>query len=248
MELPPLIPARLVKRYKRFLADVVLEGSAETLTAHCPNPGSMMGLKAPGSRVWLSVSDNPKRKLTHTLELVEADGALVAINTNNPNRLAEEAIRAGTIPELAAFSQLRREVKYGAGSRVDLLLEGSGGALTYVEVKNCHLMRTPGLAEFPDSVTSRGAKHLRDLAAMVAAGHRAAMLFIVQRPDCNRFSTAPDLDPAYDAGLRDAAGAGVDVLVYDCHVDQGAVGVRRALPWLPTPARGVTGPACDVPR
>ncbi|MEO0982386.1 MAG: DNA/RNA nuclease SfsA [Pseudomonadota bacterium] len=230
MKLPPLQPARLVKRYKRFLADVRLEPDGTPTTVHCPNPGSMMGLKADGSKVWLSTSDNPSRKLKQTLEIVEADGALVGINTNRPNKLAEEAIRAGVIPELAVFETLRREVKYGANSRVDILLE-TGGPPVFVEVKNCHLMRAPGLAEFPDSVTSRGAKHLKDLAAEAAAGARAVMLFIVQRPDCEAFDTAADLDPAYHAGLREAADAGVDVLCYDCHVSLEEIRVRRALPW-----------------
>ncbi|MEO0467295.1 MAG: DNA/RNA nuclease SfsA [Pseudomonadota bacterium] len=232
MLLPPLIPAKLVKRYKRFLADVVLDGTGEAVTAHCPNPGSMMGLKAPGSRVWLSTSDNPKRKLKHTLELIEADGGLVAINTNNPNILAEEAIRAGTVPELSAFDELKREVKYAERSRVDILLE-TAGQKTFVEVKNCHLMRNPGLAEFPDSVTARGAKHLVDLAGEVAAGHRAFMLFIIQRSDCTRFATAPDLDPTYHAGLEVAAATGVEVLVHDCHISTQEITLRGALPWVP---------------
>jgi len=231
MRLPPLIPATLERRYKRFLADVVLEETGDAATVHCPNPGSMMGLKAPGSRVWLSASDNPKRKLKHTLELVEADGGLVAINTGNPNRLAEEAIRAGTLPSLARFDTLRREVAYAERSRIDILLD-TGGAKTFVEVKNCHLMRSPGLAEFPDSVTSRGAKHLQDLAGEVAAGHRAVMLFIVQRSDCVRFATAPDLDPTYHSGLIKAAAAGVEVLVHDCHITLESIDVRRALPWV----------------
>ncbi|MCI4644268.1 MAG: DNA/RNA nuclease SfsA [Hyphomonadaceae bacterium] len=234
MQLPPLIPGRLVRRYKRFLADIELDETGETIIAHCPNPGSMLGLKAPGSRVWLSVSDNPKRKLKHTLELIEADGTLIGINTNLPNKLAEEAIRAGTIPELTGFENLRREVKYAARSRVDLLLE-TGGQKTFVEVKNCHLMRQPGLAEFPDSVTSRGAKHLEDLAGEVATGHRAVMLFIVQRADCTAFATAADLDPAYHAGLQAAADAGVEVLVYDCHISEEDIKVRKAIPWVPAP-------------
>ncbi len=232
MHLTPLQPARLVQRYKRFLADVVLESSGEALTVHCPNPGSMMGLKTPGSRVWLSRSDNPKRKLAHTLELIEADGALVAINTGNPNRLAEEAIRAGTVAELQPFAALRREVRYADRSRVDLLLDTPDGRRVYVEVKNCHLMRRPGLAEFPDSVTQRGARHLEDLARMVAEGHRAVMLFIVQRPDCTRFATAADLDPAYHRGLLAAADRGVEILVYDCTLSVNEIVVRGALPWV----------------
>lgn len=235
MQLPPLMPARLERRYKRFLADVTLEDTGDLVTVHCPNPGSMMGLKTPGSRVWLSVSDNPKRKLKHTLELIETDGALVGINTNLPNRLAEEAIRGGVIPELSGFDSLRREVKYAERSRVDILLE-TGRQKQFVEVKNCHLMRCAGLAEFPDSVTTRGAKHLQDLAGEVAAGHRAAMLFIVQRTDCDAFATAADLDPAYHAGLQDAASAGVEVLVYDCHISTEEIMVRRKIPWIAAPS------------
>lgn len=231
MFLPPLVPARLESRYKRFLADVTLEDTGETVTVHCPNPGSMMGLKSPGSRVWLSRSDNPNRKLAYTLELVEADGTRVGINTNLPNKLAEEGLTLGLIPELSSFQTLKREVRYGEGSRVDLLLVEPTGRKVYVEVKNCHLRRTAGLAEFPDSVTSRGAKHLQDLTREVTAGHRGVMLFIVQRSDCEAFDTAPDLDPAYHHGLRAAADAGVDVLIYDCHVDLTEIRVRRALPW-----------------
>ncbi|MEM6899505.1 MAG: DNA/RNA nuclease SfsA, partial [Pseudomonadota bacterium] len=158
MKLPPLTEGRLVKRYKRFLADVKL-ASGDVTTVHCPNPGSLMGLKEPGMRVWVSTSDNPKRKLPMTLELVEADGGLVSVNTNTPNKLAGEASRRAKLVELAEFDTLRREVRYSTNSRIDILLE-SEDLKTYVEVKNCHLMRTPGLTEFPDSVTSRGAKHL----------------------------------------------------------------------------------------
>ncbi len=228
----PLIPATLVRRYKRFLADVVMPDGM-TVTAHCPNPGSMMGLDAPGSRCWLSLSPNPDRKLPHTLEIVEADGTLVGMNTGWPNRLAEEAIRAGLIPSLAGYAGLRREVKYGVNSRVDLLLEDPVRGLAYVEVKNVHLMRTPGLAEFPDCVTSRGAKHLEELAAMVRDGHRAVMLFIVQRDDCDVFSPAADIDPAYAAGLARAIAAGVEVEIRACRVGLDGIAVGRPLALSP---------------
>ncbi|WP_421859564.1 DNA/RNA nuclease SfsA [Oceanicaulis sp.] len=224
----PLHPGVLIKRYKRFLADVELE-TGETVTAHCPNPGSMLGLKDPGSRCWLSHTDDPKRKLKYTLEVLEADGALVGINTNRPNALAEEAIRAGTIPALSGYDSLRREVKYGVNSRIDLLLESADHPACYVEVKNCHLMRTPGLAEFPDSVTARGAKHLGELSEMVRQGHRAVQLFIVQRNDCDVLAPADDLDPVYAQALHDASAAGVEVLAWACEITLEGVEIVREI-------------------
>ncbi len=214
----PLVSGRLVKRYKRFLADVVLDDSGEEITAHCANPGSMLGLKEPGSRVWLSLSDNPKRKLKYSWEVIEADGALVGINTAHPNKLVEEALQGARIAELAGFETLRREVKYGKNSRIDILLEQSDGSKTYVEVKNVHLMRQAGLAEFPDSVTARGAKHLGELTDMVREGHRAVMVFLVQRPDCSALSLASDIDPNYAAAFKDAADAGVETYAIGCDV------------------------------
>src|SRR5262249_35358828 len=179
----PLLPATLVKRYKRFLADVVLP-SGETVTVHCANPGSMIGLNAPGARVWLAKADNPKRKLAHSWELIEVDfggGAeLVGINTAHPNALAAEAIAQGAIAELTGYASLRREVRYGKNSRVDFLLEDPTRPPCYVEIKNVHLMRRTGLAEFPDAVTKRGAKHLAELTDMVAAGNPAVMFFLIQ--------------------------------------------------------------------
>ncbi|MDP3659090.1 DNA/RNA nuclease SfsA, partial [Phenylobacterium sp.] len=173
MDFPqPLVHGVLVQRYKRFLADVVLDDGT-ALTVHCPNPGAMLGLNTPGLGAWLSKSPDPKRKLAWTLELVEADGGVVGINTMHPNRLVAEALADGVIPELSGYSSVRREVKYGTNSRVDFLLQGEGRPPAWLEVKNCHLMRTPGLAEFPDCVAARSSKHLRELQAMVAAGDRA---------------------------------------------------------------------------
>ncbi len=220
----------LVKRYKRFLADIILDNGDE-ITAHCANPGAMLGLNMPGLICWVSTSNNPKRKLKHSLELVEIDGALVGINTSYPNRIGEQAIRAGAIPELIGYETLRREVKYGANSRIDILLSDDARADCYVEIKNVHLMRQPGLAEFPDCVTARGAKHLVELSDMVARGYRAVMLFIVQRPDCTRFATASDIDAAYHAGLLAARDAGVEVLCYDCDLSLERIALARPLPW-----------------
>jgi len=229
MRLPAsLHPGRLIQRYKRFLADVTLD-TGETVTAHCPNPGSMMGLKAPGSRCWLSHTDDPKRKLKYTLEVMEADDTLVGINTNRPNKLAEAAILNGRIPALSGYDTLRREVKYGVNSRIDLLLEDPNRPSAYVEVKNCHLRRSPGLTEFPDSVTTRGAKHLGELSEMVRQGHRAVQLFIVQRNDCDVLSPADDIDPAYAQALRDAAAAGVEIIAWACAISVEEIEVVREI-------------------
>jgi sugar fermentation stimulation protein A len=227
---PPLVRGQLVQRYKRFLADVILEDGTE-LTAHCPNPGAMLGLNMPGAPVWLSKSPDPKRKLAYTLELVEADGGLVGINTMHPNRLVAEALAADAIPELAGYASIRREVKYGEASRVDFLLQDEARGACWLEVKNCHLSRTPGLAEFPDCVAARSTRHLRELEAMVASGDRAVALFVVQREDCDRFAACAELDPAFAKGLDQAAAAGVEVLVYACEMAVTGVRIARRIAW-----------------
>ena len=227
----PMAHGRLVQRYKRFFADVVMD-SGEALTAHCPNPGAMLGLNTPVLGVWLSRSDKASRKLAWTLELVEADGALVGVNTLNPNRLVAEALAGDVIPELAGYAVHRREVKFGAASRVDFVLIGPGRPDCYVEVKNCHLRREGTLAEFPDCVAARSAKHLRELAAEVARGNRAVQLFVIQRTDCDRFAACADLDPVYAAGLEVAADAGVEVLAYRCAISPEAVAVAERVPWI----------------
>jgi sugar fermentation stimulation protein A len=217
----PLLPATLVRRYKRFLADVVLP-SGETVTVHCANPGSMIGLNVPGARVWLSKSANPSRKLAHSWELIEVDlggGAeLIGINTSHPNALAAEAIAAGAIPELNGYATVRREVRYGKSSRVDFLLEGPLRPPCYLEIKNVHLMRQAGLAEFPDAVTKRGARHLAELADMVALGHRAVMLYLIQIGSARRFALARDIDPAYGKAFDAARAAGVEAIAYRCGI------------------------------
>lgn len=231
----PLLPGTLVQRYKRFLCDVRLD-TGEAVTATCPNTGSMMGLTAPGSRVWLSESDSKTRKYRHTWELIENDvgngATLVGINTNHPNAIVTEAINGGKIAELQGFGTLRREVKYGANSRIDILLEGGpGGGNCYVEIKNVHLMRTAGLAEFPDSKTERGVKHLGELSNMVSEGHRACMLYLVQRSDATSFDLARDVDPAYAAAFIKAKSAGVEMLCYNCKITPEEIVLDRPVPF-----------------
>jgi sugar fermentation stimulation protein A len=227
----PLVPATLIQRYKRFLADVRFQDGT-VATAHCANSGSMLGLKAPGSRVWLAPAVNPKAKLAWSFELIEADlpggRQCVGINTANPNRLMEEAVLGGAIPGLAGYAAFRREVKYGVNSRVDALLTDPARADCFVEVKNVHMMREAGLAEFPDSVTERGAKHLSELAREVATGHRAVMLFIIQM-QAERFRLAADVDPAYARAFAAARSAGVEALAYTCHVAPDGITVDRRI-------------------
>ncbi len=225
----PLVPGRLLKRYKRFLADVILDESGEEIVAHCANSGSMLSLARPGARVWLQKSDDPKRKLAWSWKLEEVEGSLVCIDTGHPNAIVAEAIAAGTIPSLAGYATLKREVKYGRNSRIDILLEDETRGRAYVEVKNVTLMRTPGLAEFPDAVTSRGAKHLEELADMVAQGHRAVMVYLVDRPDCDRFALAADIDPTYAKGFEAARARGVEIEIWATRVTIEEVVVERRI-------------------
>lgn len=229
----PLVRGRLVQRYKRFLADVTLD-SGEAITAACPNTGSMLGLSAPGSVVWLSRSEAASRKYPHTWEMVETDlgngPTLVGINPMQPNRLVAEAITSGLIEPLAGYAGTRREVKYGVASRVDLLLEDERKGRCYVEVKNVHLMRTAGRAEFPDSVTTRGARHLAELEAMVREGHRAVMVYLIQRADAGTFQISGDLDPAYRAAFLKAKDAGVEAIALRCRLSPEEIAVDEAVP------------------
>ncbi|MDJ0513283.1 MAG: DNA/RNA nuclease SfsA [Methyloceanibacter sp.] len=228
-----LVEGRLIRRYKRFLSDVELL-SGKTVTAHCANPGSMLGLATQGSRVWLSKSDNPKRKLAYSWELIEVDlgrgPVLVGINTSSPNGAVAAAIETGLIPELSGYGSLRREVRYGGNSRVDILLENESRPPCYVEIKNVHLMRKAGLAEFPDSVTARGAKHLAELSGMVAAGARAVMVYFIQRGDAEAFSLADDLDPTYAAAFQRARAIGVEALAVAANVSLIGLDQLRPIP------------------
>ncbi len=210
----PLIKGTLVKRYKRFLSDIVLE-SGEEITAHCANSGTMLSVNDPGSEVWVSPARNPDRKLKFTWELIRVGKSLVGINTALPNKIVQEAIEAGTVPELQGYATLRREVKYGKNSRIDILLEDAAKPPCYVEIKNV-TMRRDKVAEFPDAVTARGTKHLGELADQVKVGSRAVMFYLIQREDCETFTLADDIDPAYAEALAVARKAGVEVLAYKC--------------------------------
>lgn len=250
MQFPaPLTRGTLIRRYKRFLSDIELEGVG-TVTAHVANPGSMIGLAEPGSDVWLSPNANPKAKLAWRWELVRVGDYLVGVNTAHPNRLIEDAIGAdarrssegggrpkpavGVLEPLAGYAVCRREVRYGQNSRIDLLLENGARPPCYVEIKNVNLRRRlPGretAAEFPDAVTKRGTKHLVELGEMVATGARSVMLYLVQRGDCDHFRIAEDIDPAYAAALVTARARGVETLCYECDMRLDGIDVAGALP------------------
>lgn len=229
----PLIRGRLLRRWNRFLSEVVLD-SGETVRAHCPNPGAMLGLTAPGLPVWVEPNDDPKRKLGYGWRLAELPGGHWAgIDTSVPNRVVGAALRARAVPELVAYGTVRPEVRYATRSRVDFLLTQPGQPDAYVEVKNVHLRRDGDWAEFPDCVTARGARHLDDLAGMVAEGHRAVMLYLVQRTDCARLRLARDLDPAYGDAFDRAAAAGVEALAFDTAISPEGVSIRAPLPFSP---------------
>jgi sugar fermentation stimulation protein A len=227
-----LVEGRLIRRYKRFLADVQLPG--EVITAACPNTGSMLGCADPGSRVWLSESDKPSRKYRHTWEIVELAGArpvMIGINTGLPNALVEEAIAAGAIPELAGYRTLRREVGYGEErSRVDILLESPRRKSCYVEVKSVTLAGSPGVALFPDSVSERGSRHLRELMRLKAGGLRPVQVYCVQRGDVSEVRPADAIDPEYGRTLREALAAGVEVIAYRARVTAGEIRIDKRIP------------------
>ena len=228
----PLIPARLIRRYKRFLADIRLEDGSEA-TAHCANPGSMMGLANEDMKIWVEPNDDPKKKLKYGWRLVDHEnGHFTGVDTSLPNRALKAALMAGEIPELADYGNVLPEQKYGENSRIDFLLRQDGLADAYVEVKSVTLSRQAGLAEFPDSVTARGTKHLNELATMVAQGHRAVMLYLVQRTDCDQMTLAADIDPTYAAAFASARDKGVEVLCYDTRISPTGVELERLLPFV----------------
>ena len=226
----PLVPATLIRRYKRFLADVRLEDGRE-VTAHCANPGSMIGLAEPGLKIWLEPNDDPKKKLKFGWRLVEhATGHFTGVDTSVPNRALRTALLAKSIPEVANYATVRPEVKYGEKSRVDFLLSDPELADLYLEVKSVTLMRQAGVAEFPDSVTARGTKHLRELSQMVEKGHRAMLFYLVQRTDAQQVDLARDIDPTYARAFAEARAAGVEVLAYGTHITPEEITIGSPLP------------------
>ena len=228
LQWPPLVGGTLVRRYQRFRADVML-ADGTTVTAHCPNTGSMTDCCEPGRPVYLSVNDNPRRKLAYTWELIQMPDSLVGVNTLVPNRLVRHAVQTGQVPELADYAGIQAEVRIGNNSRVDLVLQDDQRGPCYVEVKNCTMVRD-GRARFPDAVTARGLKHLRELTALVAEGRRCVMFYFVQRMDATAFQPADAIDPAYGQALRSAVRHGVEILAYDVHIDLREIRLNRRLP------------------
>jgi len=227
---PELFRGTLVKRYKRFLADVELDNGG-LVTAHCPNSGTMRACSQPGQPVFLSFHDNPKRKLKYTWEIIHMPDSLVGVNTLVPNRLVKHSVEEGLVPELIGYDRVRAEVKTSDGSRLDLVLEKDGRRNCFVEVKNCTLVEGSN-ARFPDAVTARGRKHLMELQRLVAEGNRSVMFFLVQRMDADRFSPADDIDPAYGKELRRAHQNGVEILVYDVSIDLAAIRLNQPIPYI----------------
>ena len=226
----PLEPAILIKRYKRFLADVRLKNN-NVMTVHCANTGSMMGLANTNQKIWIENSNNPNRKLKFSWKLNELlSNSFVIVDTGMANKIVKEALKDNLIYELSGCSAFFAEVPYGINSRIDFLLEFEDKPKCYVEVKSVTLSRKNPIAEFPDSVTSRGAKHLIELAKMAKSGFRAVMLFLVCRNDCNSYKIADDLDPFYAECFLKAVEAGVEVLCYDTIITNKNVQIGRALP------------------
>jgi len=224
---PELFSGTLVKRYKRFLADVRLDDGS-LVTAHCPNSGTMKACAEPGRPVYLSFHDNPKRKLKYTWEIIDMPDSLVGVNTMVPNRLVKQAIGDGLVRELKGYDRVVAEVKTGVGSRLDFLLEKDDGKNCFVEVKNCTLVED-GVARFPDAVTTRGRKHLVELQRLITEGNRGVMFFLVQRMDADAFSPADHIDPAYGQELRKAHRNGVEILVYDVSIDLKHIRLNRKI-------------------
>ncbi len=227
-ELPTLISGKLVNRYKRFLADVELE-TREIVTAHCANSGSMRGCATPGAPVWISQSDNPKRKLKYTWELIQTKDSMIGVNTQVPNKLVKASIESGLVAELKEYTKVKPEVKTSTHTRLDLFLESETGKTCYVEIKNCTLVEE-GVAMFPDAVTTRGQKHLDELIRLKQEGHRAVIFYLIQRMDARLFTPAAMIDKVYAEKLKRAVENGVEIITRDTFIDTGNIRLRGAVP------------------
>lgn len=226
---PSLIKGNLVKRYKRFLADIeLIDGTI--VTAHCPNSGSMKSCSQPGQPVYISTHNNPKRKLKYTWELIEMPGSLVGVNTLVPNRLVYQSMISKALPSLAGYCHIRKEATVNPHCRLDFLLEDENQEKCWVEVKNCTLVED-GKASFPDAVTERGLKHLVEMKKLLKKGDRCIMFYLIQRMDATMFSPADNIDPAYGSKLREVKSQGLEVLVYDVHIDLSMIRLNRKIPY-----------------
>lgn len=224
----PFVFGKFIKRYKRFFVDVLLDDGIEVI-AHCPNPGAMLGVLEADNRVAVTFNNNPARKLSYTWQLVESNGTWIGINTHLPNEIVAMALKQQLIPEIAGYSMIQREVKYGTNSRIDFLLTHVDLPPCYLEIKNVHLKRN-GIAQFPDCVTARGAKHMAELALMRQQGMRCVVLYVVQRNDVQEFSLAADIDPGYAKAAEMAKASGVEMLAYKCEIDlKGVIGLGEKL-------------------
>jgi len=219
-----LISGELIKRYKRFFVDVKIDN--KTVTAHCPNTGSMMGLLEKGNKVWLSKSDNPKRKLKYTLEVIESNGSKVGVNTHLTNKIALDAIYKSKIQNFKNYDFVKQEVKFGNNTRFDLFLTKKNKKI-FIEVKNVTLSRQKGVAEFPDAITSRGLKHIQELLNANEQGYNIYLLFVIQRDDCNKLKIAKDIDPKYCELLTKAVKKNLNILCYDCKFSTKGIKLNR---------------------
>ena len=211
------------------MADVALE-NGEIVTAHCPNSGSMKECCEPGMPVYLSYHNNPKRKLKYTWELIEMPSSLVGVNTQIPNQLVAKSIEAGVLQDFEYYDDMVREVKTPFNSRLDILLTKHGKERCFVEIKNCTLVKE-GVALFPDAVTSRGLKHLVEMRTLTSSGNRCVMFYLVQRMDAHMFQSADHIDPKYGRELRHAVEHGVEIMVYDVHIDLKTITLNREIPY-----------------
>ena len=221
-----LISGEFIKRYKRFFVDIKI--GKNTVTAHCPNTGSMMGLLKKGNNVWLSKSDNPKRKLKYTLQIIENQKSKVGINTHLTNKIVFDALKKRMIKNFKDINSIQQEVKFGENTRFDFLLTQKNNK-TFIEVKNVTLSREKQIAEFPDAITSRGLKHIQELLKANKQGFEIYLLFVIQRDDCSKFKLAKDIDPEYCELLAKAVKKNLKILCYDCKFSSKGIKLNREI-------------------